>query len=185
MQIQKINACTKPTSIPFKSHTISHGSQQKHRTFIQLSQNRKILKTAVKEKKWPNLDSIKTNDDGMELAKLFILEQMKKHKTPSSVDLKLFLNLSSKTSSTSLFQVIDLDLMTSLKNFLEGTMYADMFYTLKHAALLSNLLRKYPVIMGLLRQLCQPSGIPSPGVRKLFLGLISHTCVLGKCSQKV
>ena len=29
--------------------------------------------------------------------------------------------------------------------------------------------------MGLLRQLCQPSGTPSLGVRNLFLGLISHT----------
>ena len=175
VQIKQLKESKLSLTVPYNSSKILSGSKHKNRMFIKFFTNRKLLKTACLEKKWPIINKIKSNDEGMELVVKYVRDQKIKLRSPNSNDLKLLWNISTKTSSTSLFQEIDLDLLNKLKDFLSGTHHQGMFNSFDSLELASQLNIKYPVIVGILRSFCAESEKPSKGVTDLLLGLINHT----------
>ena len=114
------------------------GSKFSDRIFIKHAKNRKTLREAAEKSEWPSRRNItqttekdpdfrpnmkrKRNikkDEGMEMF-WKLLESTNKSNPPTSGFVKLMLALSAKTSSTILFQVIDVELIQNIKAYLKS-----------------------------------------------------------------
>ena len=122
--------------LPVESPTTLEGSKFESRMIIKQHQNRMILKNAAEQKEWPNvtkkvsftdddpdygkrkLKSIK-QDIGMEKF-MKMVKKLDKSAPPKTGFINLMHSLSTKTSTTSLFQVIDIELMEDLISYLSG-----------------------------------------------------------------
>ena len=90
--------------------------------------------------------------------------------------LNLFKELSCKSSTVSLFQVIDEDLLQALKRYCQGDKESNFVKGLKHIKLQTKLRNQYPVFTKIFMDIRkQSSGMLFPCVGELLGNIVQHT----------
>ena len=162
-------------SVAYNSPQILEGSKHKHRMFLQFCANRHLVRKACEGNEWPDWKMFRKGDSGAELVKKFIIHMKTKEKKPGAASIKLLLNLSSKTSTTSLFQTIDIPLLNQFEQYLLGNKSKNFCSGLKEICLHAKLQEKYPTITKIVKELSEPTGMLHSDVAGLFLGLVKLT----------
>ena len=136
--------------------------------FVKNQTNRNILREAAINCTWPNKEGqqetysdfqignkrkkVNEPDTGMSLV-LNCLQKIYQTKPPSSGIIYLLMNLSTKTSTTSLFQVVDLELLGQLKCYLGGSISHNFVRGTRNIEMHQNIKSKYPVITSIFNNL--------------------------------
>ena len=108
-----------------------------------------MLKEAGKEKKWPDFQGAVPNDPGMRKVRK-LMDNLPLRVTRGEPDqsfIKLFLELGCKTSTVSLFQQIDEELMEQLRKYCDGGPEHNFINNIAKVTLQSQLRKKYPTFM--------------------------------------
>ena len=180
-----------------KSRNNLKGSKFSERVYIRKPKNRAILLDASVKNIWPipSTESISTGDSddqdknaedpGM-VQFWTLLQQIDKTEPPGEGMVQMMLNLSAKTSTTSLFQIIDIPLMEKLVSFLEGDANFDFIQcsTESQIQLSAEMMKKYPTITNMLRNLAKPTGSLNNSVALFLVSIIRHSINVYLSSDK-
>ena len=183
-QIRNLTKCKLPMTVPYNSPEILEGSNHKQRMLITFA-NQHLIRKACEKNEWPDWKMFKKGDNGAELVKIFIVHMKSKEKNPGSASTRLLLNLSSKTSTTSFFQTVDIPLLNEFEQYLLGDKKRNFCSGLKKICLHARLQEKYPTITNLVKDLSEPTGMLHPDISGVFLGLLKLTLNLYKNSPEL
>ena len=175
---------------PYSSPAILKGSDFSNRMFVKEQSNRNILRKAAINRTWPKKDYEPESDpefvpgskrkrgdaiDGGMVLVWKCLDQLDQSNPPSEGMLKLLLNLSTKTSTTSLFQVIDEELLCKLKKFLLGSKDHNFVRGTQNIEMHQQMKFRYPVITLIILNLATEDGQLEKPVSNLLLSVVNHT----------
>lgn len=175
---------------PYSSPEILEGSVFSNRMFVKKQSNRNVLRNAAINNIWPKIELQAESDPefmsgkkrkrgdaidgGMDLV-WKCLDQIDQSKPPNEGMVKLLLNLSTKTSTTSLFQVIDTELLGQLKSYLKGSKDHNFVRGPSNIHLHQKMMSKYPVITSIILSLATEDGQLEKPVSSLLLSIVNHT----------
>jgi hypothetical protein len=123
--------------LPTKIKKVFNAPPYKRRMFIKKHSNQMVLKEAAKNKEWPDFTKIAKNDTGMEEENEMVdkLPMSITKNIPGKSFLSIFQELSLKSSSTSIFQVINEDLLEDLAAYCKGNKEKNFVTGLENFAL--------------------------------------------------
>ena len=144
-----------------KSRKVLGGTKFSERVFIRMAKNRALLRDAAEKKVWPRREDIADNigeDLGM-VQFWTMVQHLDQSLPPGDGIIQLMHNLSAKTSTTSLFQIIDIPLLQNVIAFLQGDLNLDFIgcSTEDQMKLNERMMEKYPTFTRMLRALASPS----------------------------
>ena len=178
--------------IPVESPYTLDGSKFQSRMVIKFHKNRQILKNAAKNKEWPIYNPDYTHkrkrkevkkDPGMDTF-MKMVDQLENSTPPNKGFLKLMKSLSTKTSTTSLFQVIDVKLMEDLISYLDGSEENNFVKGISNIDLQLQLLTKYPEITEIILDLAKEDGFVDEPIANFLIYIIDHTLEVYDNSEK-
>lgn len=177
------------TAAPYSSPSILKGSAFRDRMFVKKQSNRNILREAAKNCIWPKKERQEEDDPdyrignkrknaepdtGMSLV-WNCLQKIDQTNPPRSGMIDLLMNLSTKTSTTSLFQVVDLELLGQLECYLVGSTSHNFVRGTRNIEMHQNMKSKYPVVTSIINNLANEAGQLEKPVSDILLALVKHT----------
>ena len=178
---------------PFLSPSILKGSIFRDRMFVKKQTNRDIIRQAAVNRTWPTegpkvarkehdpefqpgkkRNREEENDEGMEIFWKYLLKIDKTY-PPKQGMVDLMLNLSTKTSTTSIFQVVDEDLLDTLISYLKGSKSDNFVRGTDNLHIHQNMKSKYPIIANIIINLANNSGHLEKPEAELILAIVNHT----------
>ena len=162
--------------IPFSNKPLIKGPPYKKRMFVKKHKNQMILKEAAETKSWPNFNSCIKNDSGMRKVEIMVSKVKCSDKQPKKALLDLFRELGNKTSTTSLFQVVNEDLLEQLKKYCNGDQSFNFIKGFDGIGLHQELKENYPVITEIVKGLAsKKTGMLGKNIGKFIAKLVNHT----------
>ena len=174
-----------------KSRKVLKGSKFGDRVFIRMEKNRAILRDAAEKKDWPSV----TNEDGDARRKgddpgmaqfWTMMQHLDQTIPPGDGFVQLMLNLSAKTSTTSLFQIMDVQLLLNVIAFLEGDLNLDFIRcsTTAQVAMNEKMMEKYPTFTRMMRDIASPSGKLENEVSTFLASIVKHSLLFFENSEE-
>ena len=104
---------------------------------------------------------------------------------PGDGFVQLMLNLSAKTSTTSLFQIMDVQLLLNVIAFLEGDLNLDFIRcsTTAQVAMNEKMMEKYPTFTRMMRDIASPSGKLENEVSTFLASIVKHSLLFFENSE--
>ena len=133
--------------VPIESDNVLDAPEYKQRMFIKTKKNRRMLIKACEERKFPTIRSTHYNQDpGMKNVS-DLLEGIKSEGYASMPDAisDLLQEISSVSSTISIFQTLDIDLLNNLKTSLQDD-ERDLLTDQKYLDLKQRMFKKYPLL---------------------------------------
>ena len=133
--------------VPISSDEILDAPEYKERMFIKTKKNRKMIIKACEDRKYPNIRSSQFNQDPGLKNVSDMLEGVKLEgyqNMPDAIS-DLLYEITSVSSSISIFQTMDTDLLNNLKESLQDDKH-DFLTDPKYLQLKQNIFLKYPLI---------------------------------------
>ena len=183
---------------PQISPSILSGSNFQERIFIKKPSNRTVLRNAASSKTWPIRTNSNTEkevdpefvlgakrkrtedeDTGMDMF-WKLIENMDKNEAPKVGFIKLMFNLSTKTSTTSIFQVVDEYLLGDLVKYLKNTEEFNFVKGVGNVNMHQKMRSQYPVVTDIIVNLANEDGFLAKPLSKFLLAIINHTLAVLK-----
>ena len=177
-------------SAPYASPNMLLGSNFRDRMYVKKYSNRVILKEAAKAGQWPELNQEDINDpdflvgrkrkpsgkidSGMDAFKQ-MLGKLDKSNPPTQGFVKLMQNLSTTTSTTSMFQVVNKTLLHSLGLYLRGSEENNFVRGTNNLNMLTEMRQHYPVMTNIIFDLADSNGHLKKPIAIFLLSLVNHT----------
>ena len=165
--------------LPASSPVVLDAPSYKERMFIKTKKNRKLLKTACEENKFPNFRFVNYNQDpGMEIIR-DLIEAVKAdgHRDLPSEIADLILDLTTVSSTVSMFQVVNKNLLGELKSALESES-EELMINPNTLDLKQKIFIQYPHLFKRLESISKmnlSNGTISKSVKILVISLIDFT----------
>ena len=162
--------------VPIQSENILDAPEFKERMFIKTKKNRNMLRTACEERKYPNIKTTQySQDPGMKsVSDLFEGIKSEGYTNMPDAIRDLVYEITSVSSTISIFQPMDNDLLNKLKESLQDN-EKDLLTNQKYLDLKHQMFKKYPLLykrLDSIGQMMLSHGKIPKSVKNFILSLI-------------
>ena len=165
--------------MPFNSPEILDAPQYKERMFIKMKKNRDLLKKCMETGNYPNFSKFDFSKEPKMQFVQGVCEELKTqgYRTLPEAIHHIFHDLSSKSSTVSLFQVVDIELLSQLKDNL-NTLHGQLIIDPHTLNLKTQCMKRYPILYARLlksSEMMLSNGKIPQSIKSLYAEIIEFT----------
>ena len=165
--------------MPFNSPEILDAPQYKERMFIKMKKNRDLLKKCMDTGNYPNFSKFDFSKEPKMQFVHGVCEELKAqgYRTLPEAISYIFHDLSSNSSTVSLFQVVDMELLSQLKDNL-NTLHSQLIIDPHSLKLKTQCMKRYPILYARLlktSEMMLSNGKIPQSIKSLYAEIIEFT----------